>query len=73
MQETPVPFLGREDPLEKGTATHCGILAWKKIHGLYSPWGRKESDTTERRSRSHGPHPFSVRRFPLIWEYLQNI
>ena len=24
MQETPVRFLGREDPLEKGQATHSG-------------------------------------------------
>ena len=27
MQETPVQFLGLEDPLEKGQATHCSILA----------------------------------------------
>ena len=27
MQETPVGFLGREDPLEKGKATHFSILA----------------------------------------------
>ena len=40
MQETPFQFLGWEDPLEKGTATHSSILAWR-IHGLYSPWGRK--------------------------------
>ena len=26
MQETPVGFLGREDPLEKGEATHSSIL-----------------------------------------------
>ena len=26
-QETPVPFLGWEDPLEKGMATHSSILA----------------------------------------------
>ena len=26
MQETPVQFLGREDPLEKGEATHSSIL-----------------------------------------------
>ena len=28
MQETWVPSLGREDPLEKGMATHSSILAW---------------------------------------------
>ena len=29
MQETPVQFLGREDPLEKGKTTHSSILAWR--------------------------------------------
>ena len=29
MQETPVRFLGREDPLEKGMTTHSSILAWR--------------------------------------------
>ena len=45
------PSLGQEDPLEKGMATHSSILAWES-HGQrslagYSPWGHKESDTTE--------------------------
>ena len=29
MQETQVQFLGWEDPLEQGMATHSSILAWK--------------------------------------------
>ena len=29
MQEIPVWFLGQEDPLEKGKATHSNILAWR--------------------------------------------
>ena len=29
MQETEVPSLGREDPLEKEMATHSSILVWK--------------------------------------------
>ena len=29
MQETPVLFLGLEDALEKGPATHSSILAWR--------------------------------------------
>ena len=29
MQETPIRFLGWEHPLEKGTATHSSILAWR--------------------------------------------
>ena len=28
-QETQVRSLGREDPLEEGTATHSNILAWR--------------------------------------------
>ena len=51
-QEIQVLFLGWEDPLGKGMATHSSILDWR-IHGQrrlasYSPWGHKESDTTER-------------------------
>ena len=41
MQETLVRFLGWEDPLEKGTATHSSILArritWREESGRYSP------------------------------------
>ena len=29
MQETWVQSLGREDPLEKGMASHSSILAWR--------------------------------------------
>ena len=39
MWEAWVRYLGWEDPLEKGTATHSSILA-------YSPWGCKELDMT---------------------------
>ena len=51
MRETWVQSLGREDLLEKEMATYSSILAWK-IPGMrslvgYSPWGRRESDTTE--------------------------
>ena len=92
MQETPVRFLGQEDPLEKGSATHSSILwlplwlswlriclqcgrpgfdpwvgkiPWRKerlptlvfwpgeFHGLYSPWGCKVLDTTERLFHFH--------------------
>ena len=37
MQESWVPSLGWEDPLEKGKATHSSILAWKipwTVHGV---------------------------------------
>ena len=43
MQGTWIQSLGWADPLEKGTATHSSILTWR----IHSPWGCKESDTTE--------------------------
>ena len=46
MQETWVLSLGREDPLEKGMATHSCILAWR------TPWteepGRLQSIGSQR-------------------------
>ena len=38
MQETWVQFLGWEDPLEKGMATHYSILAWR-IPWMEEPGG----------------------------------
>ena len=51
MWETWVRSLGRENLLEKEMAIHSSAIA-SKSHGQrsligYSPWGRKESDTTE--------------------------
>ena len=50
MQEMQVQYLGWEDPLEEGMATHSGILAWRipwteETGGLQS-MGSQESDTT---------------------------
>ena len=51
MRETQLQSVGREDLLEKEMATYSSILAWKipwtEEPVGYSPWGRKESDTTE--------------------------
>ena len=44
--ETQVRTLGWENPLKKEMATTPVFLPGK-FHGLYGPWGRKESDTTE--------------------------
>ena len=44
MQETPVQFLGREDPLEKERLP-TPVFWPGEFHGVYGPWGRKESDT----------------------------
>jgi len=38
MQETWVPSLGQEDPLEKEMATHSSILVWR-IPWLEEPGG----------------------------------
>ena len=51
MRETWVLSLGRENPLDKGMATHSSILAWripwtKEPGRLHSPRGFKELDTT---------------------------
>ena len=58
VQESRVQSLGWEDPLEKGVSTHSlfplriAVFSSGKSHGQrtlagYSPWGHKESDTTE--------------------------
>ena len=51
VRETWVRSLGWEDPLEKGKAT-TPVFWPGEFHGLYSLWGRKESDMTE-----HVAHP----------------
>ena len=52
IEETWVQSLGREDSLEKETATHSNTLAQKipwmeELGAGYCPWGRKESGMTE--------------------------
>ena len=51
IQEMQVQSLSQKDPLEKEMATHFRILAWEipwtEELVCYSPWGRKELETTE--------------------------
>ena len=52
MQETWIRSLGREDPLEKGMATHSSILAWRIPWTERGAWwatvlGAAESHMTE--------------------------
>ena len=52
MRETQVPSLGLEDPLEKSWLPPTPVLLPREFHGQrslkgHSPWGHKESDTTE--------------------------
>ena len=58
MLETQVRSLHREDPLEKGMATHSSILAWRiprteEPGRLQSMGSQKEWDMTEQLTLSH--------------------
>ena len=60
MQESWVQSLGRKEPLEKGMAT-TPVFWPGKYHGQRSlvgcsPWGRKESDMTERMTHTQLAH-----------------
>ena len=44
VQETPVQFLGQEDPLGKGKATHSSIWAWR-IPWTMQSMGSQRSQT----------------------------
>ena len=46
IQETWVQFLGQEDPLEKGMATHSSILAWR-IPWIEEPGGLQSMGVTK--------------------------
>ena len=57
MQETWVQSLGKDNPLEKGMATHSSIHAWrilwtKEPGGLQSRGVTKELDRTEQLTHS---------------------
>ena len=61
MSETWVQSLSWEDPLEKGKATlPTPVFCHGEFHGLYSPWGRKKSDMTERLFHFHGIEDYAV-------------
>ena len=51
IQEFWLRYLGQEDALEKGMATHSSILVWKitwtEEPAGYTPWGLKELDMPE--------------------------
>ena len=58
MQETLVPSLGREDPLEKEMTTHSSILTWeipvdRGAWWVTVPGAAKESDPTWRLNNSN--------------------
>ena len=62
MPETPVRFLGGEDPLEKGKATHSTSLRF--------PWGSagKESAFQKKKKKKNLPAMQETWVRPLGWE-----
>ena len=74
MPETRVHSLGREGLLEEGMAAHPSILArripWTEKPGqwaTYSPWGLKESHTTE---AAEDTRMHTHTTDPVIWYFL---
>ena len=77
-----VQSLVQEDSLEEDMATHSSILAWRipwtkepgESHGQkslvgYSPWGRKDSDTTEQLTLSfHFPPWHTASHAGVCWK-----
>ena len=59
MREAWARFLGQENPLGKGKATHSSILAWE-VHGPLSPRGRKS------RTRLSSAHVHSLHWGPGV-------
>ena len=71
MQETRVWFLGQEDPLEKGMATHSSVLAWR------IPWTEEpsmlQSKGSQRVRRDWTTNIFSGRNTVHNVESLQSL
>ena len=60
MQETWVHSLGWEDPLEKGTATHSSILAWRipwTVHGVAKSRTRLSDSLSQKEKLRHKMAP----------------
>ena len=65
MQETWFQSLGWEDPLEKGTATHSGILVWEILQteesgGPQSPGSQKRYNLVTKEQQRDGEGEISV-------------
>ena len=66
MQETGIRFLGREDPLEQGMATHSSILAWR------IPWTKDSSRLQVHwvaKSRTHLSDLYTWDRWCRIYQW----
>ena len=66
MQEMQVRYLGREDPVEKGMASHTSIPAWK------IPWTEEPGRLQSMRLHTRTELSMHVRGF-TYWAYLLNM
>ena len=66
MEETRVPSLGGEDPLEKEMATHSSILAWRiswteETDGLESMGSKRvRHDLATKQQQQINPQPYKL-------------
>ena len=67
MLETWVRSLGWEEPLKKGKAT-TPVFWPGEFHGLYSSWGLKQSDTTERLSHTPFLPTWNIYLYPVYMQ-----
>ena len=77
MWETHAGSISWEDSLEKETATHASILAWrtpwKRNPEGYSPWSHKESYMTEQLTQTHTHYSLHSFESETIAWFVQNI
>ena len=69
MQYTWVPFLGLEDPLEKGKATHSSILVWRipwTVHGF----AKSQTQLSDFHSLIHKIFEISLPLFSMNMRFL---
>ena len=66
MQETQVQFLGQEDPVEKGIATHFSILAWR------IPWTEEPGGLQSRGSQRVRYNWVTLSHTHTHWRVLYN-
>jgi len=69
MQETWVWFLGWQDPLEKGMATHSSILAWR-IPGTEEPGGLQSMGLQRVGYDWATKHTHNITKYPKIMTLL---
>ena len=66
MRETWVRFLGWEDAPGEGKGYPTPIFWSGEFHGLYSSWGHKESEITERLKKQNVAYSLKYTGKPIL-------